>query len=106
MCWYVLVTNPCAPALIGHRQVAEAAACRRGTLGRRFPFWIPETTLTTPPELVEVRVESSSDSVKVAEMEKSKLSLGAAASSISAPRLTAGTLKTRREEQVPAVTVS
>ncbi len=43
----------------------------------------------------------------MAEIAKSKYGVGADASSTSAPRLTAfGTLKTSRDEQEPAVTMS
>ena len=68
---------------------------------------MPETTLTPPPESVEVRVDCSSESVKLAETAKSKLAFGCAVNSSSTPWLRAsGTLNTRREEQEPAVTVA
>ena len=48
---------------------------------------------------------SISDSVKLAEMPKSKWSVGAAESSISTPvECAPGTLTTIRDEQVPATT--
>ena len=40
--------NPSAPRHTGRRRVAEADPWSLGTLGRRFPDSIPDTTLTTP----------------------------------------------------------
>ena len=68
---------------------------------------IPDTTLTCPPEDVDVSVDRSSELVNVPDSAKSKYWFGAAVSSSSAPLLTAfGTLKTRRDEQEPAVTIN
>ena len=68
---------------------------------------MPETTLTLPLASVEVSVERSSESLKLAEMAKSKLRFGAASNSTSTPWLRAfGTLKTTRDEHEPAVTVA
>src|ERR671929_2428633 len=99
--------KPCSPDPIGRRKVAAAAPCSLGTLGRRLPLWMAETTLTFPAVSVEVRVDRSSELSYVAEIAKSKNCVGCIASSSSTPRLTAfGTLNTSRDEQEPAVTVN
>ena len=73
----------------------------------RAPLRMPETMVATPARSVDVTVERSLESVFVPEMAKSKWSVGASSNSTSAPVLRAfGTLKTRRDEQVPAVTVA
>ena len=60
-----------------------------------------------PSAPVEVTVDFSFASLKLAEIEKSKCSLGAIANSTSAPVLRAfGTLKMTRDEHVPAVRVA
>ena len=68
---------------------------------------MPDTMLTLPLASVDVSVERSSESLKVAETAKSMLRFGAASNSTSTPRVLAfGTLKTTREEHEPAVTVA
>src|SRR6185436_2898955 len=100
------VTYP-RPVPIWRWYVAEATIWISGTVGRRLPSSIPETMLTAPVLDVDVRLERRSESLKVPESERSKLRLGATASSASRPRLRAfGTLKMTRDEHEPAVTVA
>src|SRR6185436_5916013 len=103
------LTNGCAPRPrpLNHRYVAAAAPCTCGTLGSRLPDLMPATMLTLSLASVEVSVERSLPLLRLALSEKSKCSLGVAPNSSSIPELCAfGTLKTRRDVQVPAVTVS
>ena len=68
---------------------------------------MPDTTLTAPLASVEVSVERSSESLKLAGDREVEVPFGAAANSTSTPRLRAlGTLKTTRDEHEPAVTVA
>ena len=50
---------------------------------------MPETMLTLPLASVDVSVERSSESLKLAEIAKSKLRFGAASNSTSNPRVLA-----------------
>src|SRR5258708_5367345 len=87
--------------------VAAAAAWNCGTVGRRAPDLMPATTDTLPAESVEVTVERSFESVWLAERAKSTWSFGAMVNSASTPELRAfGTLKIKRDEHEPAVTVA
>ena len=68
---------------------------------------MPDTTVTLPFASVEVSVERSSESLKLADTAKSRFWFAAASNSNSRPRLRAsGTLKTTRDEHEPAVTVA
>src|SRR5262245_30767320 len=89
-----------------HLYVAERAAWNSGTDGSRRPLSMPETTVVLPLRSVEVRVERISASFQRPETPTSHCEPGDASKSTSTPRLRAlGTLKTTRDEQVPAVTV-
>src|SRR6266508_2790263 len=90
------------PGLTCHLYATAEVTCTCGTLGKRLPDSMPDTGC--PAERI---VDRSSESLRFAETEKSRCSLGLAVTSSSTPWLRAfGTLKISRDEHVPAVTLN
>src|SRR5512141_2602619 len=107
MYWCVAVMYAIDLDLTSHWKVAAAADWNLGTVGSRRPVSIPDTTLTFPFGSVDVRVDRSVESLKLADHAKSRLRFGTSSTSVSNPWLRAfGTLKISREEHDPAVTVA